>query len=110
MATSAEPLTSHVAPGVHHPPGAPVHPLGHVARWVTAHRKAVIIFWVLLILGAAPLALTVNGVLSGAGWDAAGSESAVVRDEIGAEFPDFFIENSIVVYQQETPILDDPSW
>ena len=109
MATSAEPLTSHVAPGVHHPPGAPVHPLGHVARWVTAHRKAVIIFWVLLILGAAPLALTVNGVLSGAGWDAAGSESAVVRDEIGAEFPDFFIENSIVVYQQETPILDDPS-
>jgi RND superfamily putative drug exporter len=99
----------HHAAGVHHPPGPPVHPLGHVARWVTAHRRGVIIFWVLLILAAAPLAVTVNGVLSGAGWDAAGSESAQVRDEIGATFPEFFIENAIVVYQQETPIADDPS-
>ncbi|MCC6703864.1 MAG: MMPL family transporter [Thermomicrobiales bacterium] len=109
MATSTEPHVNHVAPGVHHPPGPPVHPLGHVARWVTEHSKLVIIAWVVLILAAAPLALTVNGVLSGAGWDAAGSESARVRDEIGATFPDFFIENAIVVYQQETPIADDPS-
>jgi RND superfamily putative drug exporter len=86
-----------------------VHPLGHVARWVTAHRKAVIAFWIVLILAAAPLAITVGGVLSGAGWDAAGSESAAVRDEIGATFSEFFIENAIVVYQQDTPIADDPS-
>ena len=37
------------------------------------HRRAVIITWLLVAFAAAPLALTLTGALSGAGWEAQGS-------------------------------------
>jgi RND superfamily putative drug exporter len=60
----------------------------------------------LIVLGAAPLALTLNGALSGAGWDAQGSTSAEVRDELRRDFPQMSDKVAYVVYQQATPLAD----
>ncbi|HSH10448.1 MAG TPA: MMPL family transporter, partial [Ilumatobacter sp.] len=73
------------------------------------YHRAVIIVWLLVALGAAPLALSLTGALSGAGWDAKGSTAQEVRNELRADFPALGAENPIVVYRQATPIADDPS-
>lgn len=86
-----------------------LHPLDRLARWVAAHRRMVLVTWGVLILIAAPLALTLNGALSGAGWDAKGSVSEQVRAELQTSFPQLGAEAAIVVYQQDAPIAVDPS-
>jgi len=55
-------------------------PLGRLGVWVTEHRRFVIITWALLIVGLGALAPSVEKNLSGAGWQADGSESVAVRD------------------------------
>ena len=55
-------------------------PLGRLGVWVTDHRRFVTIVWVLLIVGLGALAPSVEKNLSGAGWQADGSESVAVRD------------------------------
>jgi putative drug exporter of the RND superfamily len=90
---------------VHHD----LHPLDRVARWVSDHRRLVLVGWLLLVLTMAPLAITLNGALSGAGWDASGSESAQVRSELSAQFPQLGAEAAMVVVSQEAPFADDPA-
>jgi len=80
-----------------------------LAGWSARHRRAVITTWIVLVLAAAPLALTLNGALSGAGWEAQGSTAQQVRDELRRDFPALGAENPVVVYHQATPIASDPS-
>jgi len=63
--------------------------------------------WVLLVLTAAPLAVTVSSALSGAGWDAQGSTAQTVRQELRRDFPALGAEAAVVVYTQATPIATD---
>ncbi|HEX4983774.1 MAG TPA: MMPL family transporter [Ilumatobacteraceae bacterium] len=79
-----------------------------LAASMARHRRAVILVWLLVTLAAAPLAITLTGALSGAGWDAKGSIAEQVRMELREDFPAFGAENPIVVYRQDTPIADDP--
>ena len=79
MAATPAPLPA----GLHH---AELHPLDRLSRWVTGHRRAVFVAWAALVLLAAPLAITLNGALSGAGWDASGSESEAVRTELRTHY------------------------
>ena len=44
-----------------------------LARFSGTHRRAVMVVWLVATLVAAPLALTLTGALSGAGWEAQGS-------------------------------------
>ena len=67
------------------------------------------IVWLVATLLAAPLALTLGGALSGAGWEAQGSTSVTVRDELRRDFPQLGAEAAVVVYHQDTPIAEDPS-
>jgi putative drug exporter of the RND superfamily len=55
-------------------------PLGSLGVWVTEHRRLVTIGWVLLVVGLGAFAPAVEQNLSGAGWQADGSESVAVRD------------------------------
>lgn len=64
------------------------------------------VVWAVVVFGAAPLAITLNGALSGAGWDAQGSTSAEVRDELRRDFPQMSDKVVYVVYQQDTPLAD----
>ena len=65
--------------------------------------------WLLVAFAAAPLALTLTGALSGAGWEAQGSTAQHVRDEIRRDFPQLGAEDPVVVYHQATPIAADPA-
>jgi len=80
-----------------------------LAATMARHRKAVILVWLAVALAAAPLALSLSGALSGAGWDANGSTAEKVRAELRTQFPALGAENPIVVYHQDAPISADPS-
>ena len=61
--------------------------LGRLGAWASDHRRAVVLAWcgVVLILGA--LSPFADRVLSGAGWEAHGSESVAARHELESSFP-----------------------
>jgi RND superfamily putative drug exporter len=80
-----------------------------LAAWSARHRRVVIATWLVLAFAAAPLALTLNAALSGAGWEAQGSTAQQVRDELRRDFPALGAENPVVVYRQATPIASDPA-
>ncbi len=78
-----------------------------LARFSVRRRRTVMAVWLLVVLVAAPLALTLTGGLSGAGWEAQGSVAQQVRDELRADFPNLGAESAIVVYRQTDPIAQD---
>lgn len=80
-----------------------------LAAFSARHRRAVIAAWLVAVFAAAPLALTLTGALSGAGWEAQGSTAQQVRDELRRDFPALGAENPVVVYHQRRPIASDPS-
>ncbi len=55
-------------------------PLGRLGVWVTHHAKLVTVVWLLLIAGLGMFAPQVEHNLSGAGWQADGSESVAARE------------------------------
>ena len=61
---------------VQHGPG----PLGRLGTWVLDHRRVVSVVWVLLVVGLGVFAPRVEQDLSGAGWQADGSDSVAARD------------------------------
>ncbi len=114
MSISADPPDAHSAP-VH-----PDHDLAHtdaghqpwfarLGRFAGRRRRPVMVAWLLVALLAAPLALTVGNALSGAGWEAGGSTSVKVRDELRRDFPQVGAESAVVVVHQGTPVSQDPA-
>ncbi len=100
----------HVTPA--HQPSAPPDPkalFSRLAAFSARHRRGVIVTWLLIAFAAAPLALTLTGALSGAGWEAQGSTAQQVRDELRRDFPQLGAEDPVVVYHQQTPIENDPA-
>ncbi len=61
-------------------------PIGRAGLWMADHRRAVFSGWAILLLVAAIFAPRVEHALSGAGWEASGSESVAARDAIDADF------------------------
>jgi putative drug exporter of the RND superfamily len=61
--------------------------LGRLGAWAADHRRAIIVAWcaVVLVLGA--LAPFADRALSGAGWEALGSESVEARHALERDFP-----------------------
>jgi RND superfamily putative drug exporter len=96
-------------PNGHEPSPAPDERalFSRLAASMARHRRVVILVWLAVTVAAAPLAITLTSALSGAGWDAKGSEAAEVRAELRADFPALGAENAVVVYQQDTPIAAD---
>ncbi len=93
-----------------HQPSAPPDPkalFSRLAAFSARRRRSVIVVWLLLAFSAAPLAMTLTGALSGAGWEAQGSTAQKVRDEIRRDFPALGAEDPVVVYHQKTLIASD---
>ena len=74
--TSAPGQEAASASRVAHGPG----PLGRLGIWVTRHAKLVMVVWLLAIIGLGTFAPNVEKNLSGAGWQANGSESVEARE------------------------------
>jgi RND superfamily putative drug exporter len=60
----------------------PSGPLASIAKFSVARKKTVMLIWLVVVLAAAPLAISLTKALSGAGWEAQGSEAQIVRDEL----------------------------
>lgn len=107
---TADPIAAERASGHIPAPDTGREPVfARLARFSARHRRMVIVAWLVVTLGAAPLALTLTGALSGAGWEAQGSTATAVRDELRTDFPELGAEAAMVVYRQETPLADDTS-
>jgi RND superfamily putative drug exporter len=63
-----------------------VGPLGRLGGWTTEHVRAVSVAWLLVAVVLAAFAPKVETVLSGAGWQANGSESVQARALIQRNF------------------------
>src|SRR5215510_12527990 len=61
-------------------------PIGRLGRYAASHRRRVFIAWALIAVGLGLLAPRVETALSGAGWEASGSESVRARDQLQREF------------------------
>ncbi|MBX3287148.1 MAG: MMPL family transporter, partial [Actinobacteria bacterium] len=83
--------------------------LARIGRTAGRRPRRVLAVWAIVVLLAGPLAITLAGALSGAGWEAQGSTAQEVRDEIRRDFPQLGAESAVVAYQQRTPIADDPA-
>ena len=105
-------VTSTTSAATPHQPSPPPDSkawFSRLAAFSARRRRLVIGLWIVVTLAAAPLAITLNGALSGAGWEAQGSTAQQVRDELRRDFPALGAENPVVVYQQQVPISTDPS-
>jgi RND superfamily putative drug exporter len=76
--------TRPVAPAFEHPEA--VGPLGRLGRWAADHVRAVAIAWAVLAVALGSFAPKVESALSGAGWQANGSESLQARTLIQRNF------------------------
>jgi RND superfamily putative drug exporter len=83
--------------------------LARIGRAAASRPRRVLAVWTLVVLGAAPLAVTLTSALSGAGWEAQGSTAQEVRDELRREFPELGAEAAIVAYRQPEPVQEDPA-
>lgn len=76
-------------PGAARPGGLPpsaLGPMGRLGRWTATHVRAVVLIWVALAIGLGAFAPRVEHALSGAGWEASGSESVQAREAIDRTF------------------------
>ena len=63
-----------------------VGPIGRLGYWVAGHTRIVLVAWAVLAVGLGVLAPRAEHALSGAGWEATGSESVAARTSIDASF------------------------
>lgn len=85
-------------------------PIGRLGRWTATHRKAVFISWAILAVALGVLAPRVEHALSGAGWEATGSESVDARAVIDEEFNGLSSSALMVVVHSDTKTVDDPAF
>ncbi len=61
-------------------------PIGRIGRFTATHGRIVAISWLVVALGLGALAPRVETALSGAGWEASGSQSVQARRLIDQHF------------------------
>ncbi|MGI9155557.1 MAG: hypothetical protein ACR2FG_02820 [Marmoricola sp.] len=78
MTTTDEPR--HQAAATLESPASRPGPLGRLGVWVTDHARLTSVVWLLVIVGLGAFAPRVETELSGAGWQANGSDSVTARE------------------------------
>ena len=63
-----------------------IGPVGRLGYWMAGHVRLVVIAWLVVAAGLGALAPRAEHALSGAGWEASGSESVSARDRIDRAF------------------------
>lgn len=82
-------------------------PIGRLGRWSATHRKIVAITWIVLAVGLGFLAPKTEKALSGAGWEATGSESVRARDVVAKEFQGLGGSSLMVVLTSKAQTIND---
>ncbi len=85
-------------------------PIGRLGRWTATHFKLVAIAWAVLAIGLGIFAPKVEHALSGAGWEATGSESLQVRETVDREFGGQSSSALMVVVHSADKTATDPAF
>ena len=88
----------------------PVGPIGRLGEWAAGHVRAVVLAWALVAAVLAVFAPSVERVLSGAGWQANGSESVDVRELLERDFAGLSSSAPLVVLHSGSLTADAPSF
>jgi RND superfamily putative drug exporter len=92
-------------------PVAPqVGPIGRLGRWTADHFRAVAIAWVVIAVALGAFAPRVEHALSGAGWEAAGSDSVEARALIERNFGGLSSSALMVVLHSEGSTVSSPAF
>ena len=87
-----------------------VGPIGRLGRYTATHFRVVVIGWAVIALGLGFLAPRVEKALSGAGWEATGSESVQARKLIDRNFQGLSSYGLMVVVHSPTSSIGDPNF
>src|SRR6187551_1805391 len=63
-----------------------VGPIGRLGRYTATHFRTVLVAWIVLVVVLGVFAPRVEHALSGAGWEATGSESVQARELVDRSF------------------------
>ncbi len=85
-----------------------VGPIGRLGAWMADHFRAVLVAWIVVAVGLGVLAPRVEHALSGAGWEASGSQSVEARTLIDANFGGQSSAALMVVVHSPDAIATDP--
>ena len=85
-------------------------PIGRLGRWSATHAKLVALVWLVIAVGLGFLAPKAEQALSGAGWEATGSESVKARDVVQSEFQGLGGSAMMVVLTSPTATVGDPAF
>ncbi|HEX5893709.1 MAG TPA: MMPL family transporter, partial [Solirubrobacterales bacterium] len=87
-----------------------VGPIGRLGRYTATHFRTVILAWALVAVGLGFLAPKVEHALSGAGWEASGSESVQARELIDRNFQGFSSYGLVTVVHSPERTVGDRSF
>ena len=85
-------------------------PLGRLGYWTATHVRVVLAAWLLIAVAFGVFAPRVETALSGAGWDATGSESVRARDLVDKNFQGLGSYGLMVVVHSPTKRASDPAF
>ncbi len=85
-------------------------PIGRLGRYTATHIRAVAIAWALVAVVLGFFAPRVETALSGAGWEATGSQSVAARKVINQQFQGLSSSALMVVVHSDTATVADPAF
>lgn len=85
-------------------------PIGRLGAFMADHFRAVLIFWAALIIVLGIFAPRVETALSGAGWEAAGSQSVAAREVVDRSFGGFGGYGLMAVVHSDRATVSDPAF
>ncbi len=85
-------------------------PIGRLGRYTATHFRAVAIAWALVALVLGFFAPKVEHALSGAGWEATGSQSVAAREAVDKNFGGLSSSALMVVVHSNTKTVSDPAF
>ena len=85
-------------------------PIGRLGRFSASHARGVAIAWIVVAVGLGFLAPRVETALSGAGWEATGSDSVAARSLIQKQFAGNASTGLMIVLHSPTLRASDPAF
>jgi RND superfamily putative drug exporter len=85
-------------------------PLGRLGRYTATHFRTVLVAWIVLAVGLGIFAPKVEHALSGAGWEATGSESVETRELVDRNFQGLSSSALQVVVHSPDQTVADPGF
>jgi RND superfamily putative drug exporter len=84
--------------------------VGRLGRWTAMHFRAVAAAWIVIAVGFGIFAPKVEKALSGAGWEATGSQSVQARNLIDSHFGGLSSNGLMVVVHSGDKTVRDPQF